>query len=109
MDEIVVRIIELIITIIIALIGRYAIPYLKGKMGEQNYKLILQWAVTFVVAAEKMIIGEKTGEEKRELVTKWIKEKANELGIKLTEEQIRTILESALAQAKNEGVIVATK
>lgn len=107
MDDIIVKIIELVITIVVLLIGRYAIPYFKSKVGENNYQLILKWAITFVTAAENMILGEKTGEEKRELVTRWIKEKAGELGIKLTDEQVRTILESALAQAKNEGIINA--
>ena len=58
-------------------------------------ELISIWAFKFVRTSENLISGSGKGDEKRDQVTKWLKEKADELGLKLTEDQIRTILEDA--------------
>ena len=95
MDDIMIKIIELVIIIIAALIGRYAIPYIKTKVDMNKLLLISEWALKFVKTAENVIKGSKMGEERRKQVITWIKEKANEIGIELTEDQVRTILEDA--------------
>ena len=105
MDEIMIKIIELIVIILAALIGRYAIPYIKTKVDMNKLALISEWALKFVKTAENVIVGSGMGEEKRNQVVTWIKEKSNEVGIKLTEDQIRTILEDAyttMIQESNE-------
>ena len=95
MDKIMVLVIELVVLILSVLIGRYAIPWVKTNLDMTKLMLIADWALKFCKAAENILVGEKRGDEKREQVMLWLKEKANEIGIKLTEDQIRTILEDA--------------
>ena len=105
MNDIILQCASLVITIIVAIVARYTIPMLKTKIGDAQFNTILQWASVFVSAAEKIFIGDKKGEEKREFVIKMLTEKAKELKLDLTEEQIRALLESALAALKAEGFI----
>lgn len=95
MDNIISLIFELAVLIIAVLLGRYAIPLVKTKLDSDKLDLFATWALKFVVAAENTIVGSGRGDEKRDQVTIWLKEKADELGLKLTEDQIRTILEDA--------------
>lgn len=95
MEQIITLTIELVVLIFALLAGRYLIPFLKTKLDANNLLLISAWALKFVKTAENKFLGEKKGNEKREQVTIWIKEKAEEIGIKLTEDQIRTLLEDA--------------
>ena len=105
MSDIILQCVSLIITVIIAIVARYAVPMLKTKIGDSQFNTIMQWATVFVSAAEKIFIGDKKGDEKREFVIHMLTEKAKELKLDLSEDQIRALLESALAALKAEGVI----
>ena len=109
MDQIISLLIELTVLILSLLIGRYAIPFIKTKLDANKLELITIWALKFVKTAENIIDGEKRGEEKRDQVTAWLKEKADELGLKLTEDQIRTILEDAYTTMIQEANKVENK
>lgn len=95
MEQIVTTAIELVVLIVAALIGRYLIPLLKTRLDADKLELFTIWALKFVKTAENVIVGDKRGNERREIVTAWLKEKADEIGIELTEDQIRTLLEDA--------------
>ena len=95
MEQITTTIIELIVLIIAALIGRYVIPFIKTNVDIKKLELITEWALKFVKAAENILTGSGRGEEKRNQVITWLKEKADEIGIELTEDQLRTLLEDA--------------
>lgn len=103
MDEVIKLAIELVVLILSVIIGRYAIPWIKTNVDATKLTLIAEWALKFVKAAENILSGEKRGEEKREQVTAWLEEKANEIGIKLTEDQIRTLLEDAYTTMMQEA------
>lgn len=105
MNDIIMQCASLLITIIVAVIARYAIPALKIKIGDDKFNTIVQWASIFVSAAEKIFVGDKKGDEKREFVMELLTAKAKELNLDLTEEQIRSLLESALTTLKAEGII----
>ena len=95
MDQIMITTIELVVLVIAFLIGKYAIPFIRTNLDASKLGLISSWALMFVRASENIIVGSGKGEEKRKQVTAWIKEKADEIGINLTEDQIRTLLEDA--------------
>ena len=95
MEKIIFDIIEILVIVVFGLIGRYAIPYVKNMLGEQKIEVIVDWTKRFVNMAEQVINGRGKGEEKRELVARLIAEKAKELNIKLTDEEIRTLIEDA--------------
>ena len=95
MEQIISVAIELVVLILAALAGRYLIPFCKTKLDINKLTLISEWALKFVKTAENLLSQNGKGEEKRDMVTAWLKEKADEIGIKLTEDQIRTLLEDA--------------
>lgn len=108
MDEMIIRnIIEIIVAVLVLLISRYVIPYVRQKLGNAKFEELKKWAEIFVSAAEKTILGEgdEVNEARRNQVMAQIAEQANKLGIKVTADQVRAILESALAELKNAGVI----
>ena len=109
MDQIISAMFELAVLIIAVLLGRYAIPLFKAKLSASELELITIWALKFVKTAENTIVGEKKGNERRDQVTVWLKEKADELGLKLTEDQIRTILEDAYTTMIQEANKVENK
>ena len=109
MDNIISLLVELAVLIIATLLGRYLIPLFKTKLDADKLELFSVWALKFVKAAENIISGSGKGEEKRDQVTKWLKEKADELGLKLTEDQIRTILEDAYTTMIQEANKVENK
>lgn len=95
MNDITFKIIELFIIIIVAVITRYTIPYIKLNIDEQKINQAKYWINVFVGAAE-MIFGAKTGEEKLNYVLKNMSIKINELGIKITEDNLRALIEDAV-------------
>jgi LL-H family phage holin len=95
MEKIIFDILEIAVIVIASLIGRYVIPYFKNKVDMQKVQQIVEWAKRFVIMAENVIKGQGKGVDKRELVAKLIAEKANELGLNLSEQEIRTLIEDA--------------
>ena len=109
MDQIISLLIELVVLVVAALLGRYVIPLVKTKLDADKLALITTWALKFVRTSENLIVGDKKGTERRDQVTVWLKEKADELGLKLTEDQIRTILEDAYTTMIQEANKVENK
>jgi LL-H family phage holin len=109
MDQIMSLLIELVVLVFALLFGRYVVPFLKIKLDENKLNLISVWALKFVKTSENLIVGSGRGNEKRYQVTTWLKEKADELGLKLTEDQIRTILEDAYTTMIQEANKVESK
>ena len=103
MEQIVTTTIELVVLIVAVLIGKYLIPYFRTNVDMSRLALISTWALKFVKTAENVFSGSGRGDEKREQVTAWLKEKANEIGIELTEDQIRTLLEDAYTTMMQEA------
>jgi LL-H family phage holin len=99
--QLLMDVLEIVVILVFSAIGRYLIPYLKNHISQQKMDYLILWAEKFVSMAENMIDTEKSGNEKRELVTKLLTEKAEELKVPLTEEQIRALIEDACTYLKN--------
>ena len=93
--------IDVILLVITSAIGRYLVPLVKTKLGQEKLQLLSQYAVKFVKLAEVMIDGEKKGDEKREYVSELIIEEANKLHLNLTDDQIRMLIEDAVFSLNN--------
>ena len=101
-SEIITKVIELVILGLSILVGRYVIPWLREKVNFIYMNEIVAWAKTFVKSAEMLVKGEKMGDEKLEMVTKLLEEKLAELGIVLSAEQVRSIIEEAVYNIQNQ-------
>ena len=84
-------ILKSIVIIILALITKYVIPYLKSKN-------LYDEAMILVKSAEQIIKGTKRGKEKYEYVLQRLKEKYN-----ITEETAKNIIESAVYEINQES------
>ena len=102
MNEIVTYIFKLVIAFAVLVITKYVVPYLKSQIEDSQYEWLAELAIDGVQFAEQTIIGPKTGAEKKktvvELMTKWAESK----NIKVTEDQISALIESAVYNMKQE-------
>lgn len=80
---------RLVVLIMAYVAGKYLIPFVQTVTMQR-------WALTFVKSAEAIIKTAKSGAEKRELVSKWISDKAKVIGVVLSEEEVRALLEEAV-------------
>ena len=70
----------------------YLIPLLKSKLSQQELEKVKAYVNDAVRAAELLITGTKQGQAKKEWVINYLKEH----GIKVDEEQISALIESAV-------------
>jgi LL-H family phage holin len=103
MEKIIFDILEIAVIVIASLIGRYVIPYFKNKVDMQKVEQIVAWAKRFVIMAENVIKGQGKGADKRDFVAKLLAEKAKELNINLSEQEIRTLIEDAWTEMIKNG------
>lgn len=105
MSQILFEILKAVLILTITLVVRYAIPYIKLQLDKQNLSWVTEWVITAVRAAEQTIIGNKTGTEKKEYVTKFVKDMVTKQKIPLTVEQIDNLIEAAVLTLKDGGQV----
>lgn len=101
MNDILVKILSIIVSIASIWITYYLVPYLKSKIQLQQNEQVREFVSMAVKAAEQQIKGSGAGKQKKqeviEFVTKWL----NDKNIKITEEQLSQIIESAVYSMNN--------
>jgi len=90
------KIIEIVIIAIAAVVGRYAIPFLRTHINYKQLTLALQYALAYVEAAEKIINGKGMGEEKLALVSAQLETKLKDLKVNMNADDIRALIEQAV-------------
>lgn len=96
MDNITLKIIELVIVVAITLIMRYGIHYVKEITEQTKLAGIMEWVGQAVDAAEQTITTSGSGAEKKAIVTKFLKEILQSKNISISDEQISTLIEAAV-------------
>lgn len=74
MDNILLKVIELVVIIAVTLIMRYGIPLLKTWAEEMKLTGVMKWVAKAVEAAEQMNKEAGSGAEKKAIVTEFLKE-----------------------------------
>ena len=97
--ELITKLVEAIVTVVIVLISAYVIPWLKGKIGDDKYALIVEFAEIVVRSAEKLYTPDEWAQKKRYAV-EMVQKKAEEIGITITADEINAIIESAVQSVK---------
>lgn len=87
-------IIEAVVTLIVALISAFVIPYIKQKTNKTQQEEIVAWVKIAVTAAEQIYTGSGRGEEKKAYVVEWLKAR----NLKVDEEKLDALIESAVHQ-----------
>lgn len=65
-------------------------------IGENNYRLLEQFAYTLTRTAEQLIFGEKKGDERKSYVLREMREMADKWGIDATDKQLSDLIEAAV-------------
>ena len=91
------NIVSAVITLIIAVISTFLIPYLKTKVDEMKFENIKTWVKVAVEAAEIIYTGTGRGEEKKAYVVQYL----NSKGYTIDTESINNLIESAVRELKN--------
>lgn len=97
--EMISKLAEAIVTIILLIVSAYLVPWLKNKVGEDKYKLLVAFAETVVRSAEKIYTKEQW-EAKKLYAMNLVKEKAAELNIEISLEEVNAIIEGAVQAVK---------
>lgn len=69
------KIITAVITLILACVSAFLIPYLKSKFSTEQFSNIMMWVNIAVEAAEMIYVGAGRGEEKKHYVIDFLNSK----------------------------------
>lgn len=97
-EEIIYTAMQLLVMVISTLIARYLIPMLKQQTQNEQIKQLAMW-VEWAVRWAEQLYCDKTGAQRKELVTRLIIDIASRNNIPLdafTEEQIDALIEAAV-------------
>lgn len=97
--DLITKIVEAIVTVLLALVSAYVIPWLKAKIGTDKYNTLVDFAMIVVRSAEKIYTPEQW-EEKKAYAVQIVTDKSAELGLKITTEQINAIIEGCVQSVK---------
>lgn len=92
MDEIQIKLLSLVITIISILITYYLVPYLKKKLGKEKFNEIYDWVSIAVNAAEQIFNEPGMGEKKKHYVLKFLQDR----GIELSYQELDALIEAVV-------------
>ena len=99
-DEMITIIIKSLLAILSVFITAVVIPYVKEKLGEAKYNQLVEYTKYAVRCAEQMFTPEEW-EKKKEYVSKYITDKATEMGIGLNEQDIDLLIEGVVNLIKH--------
>lgn len=102
MNEVLFEILKAVIVLAVVILVRYAAPYLRMKAEESQYAWIIKWAEIAVKAAEQTVFGDGSSEEKKEIVTKLLKEMLIKKNISISDEQLDSLIEAAVYAMKQD-------
>lgn len=85
-----------VLLLVLAMVARYIIPYLQKLVENTELKYLRQVVNDAVMAAEQTISIPGAGAKKKEIVTKFIKEMLISKNISISNQQIDSLIESAV-------------
>ena len=97
-------VVEAVVAVICAIVTAVLVPYIKSRTTAVQQAEINGWIRVAVVAAEQLFSGDGRGEEKKQYVLSWLKER----GITVDEAKIDALIEAAVFEL-NQGLIPEDK
>lgn len=98
MDDILFSIVQCVFIIVAGIITRYIIPWLKSKLDTEKFNTLELWVKAAVSAAEQILCKDCSGPEKKAYVTDIMEKYLNTKGVKITQEQLNILIESAVKE-----------
>ena len=97
MEVDITMIVEAVISLCLALVSAFLIPWVKKKIGAENMAEFLRWVDIGVAAAEQLFESDAT-QMKKEFVVEFLREK----GVVYDEVQIDAAIEAAVIKLHNQ-------
>ena len=98
-NEMITVLIKALVAVLSVVITVYIVPWIKGKIGEDKYAEILSIIKYAVRCAEQYYTPEQN-EEKKEFVKSYIIDKATEIGLKMSVEDLDMLIEGIVNEVK---------
>ena len=95
-------IVNAVIALLAAGVSVFLIPWIKSKTTDAQRKELLEWVKIAVAAAEQLYNGQGRGEEKKQYVLDFLKQK----GFKVDEESVVNAIEAIVKQLNTEGLTI---
>lgn len=95
-----------VVTWAIHAVIKHVVPFVETKLKESQYSWAAEIISNAVRAYEQTVSGHGMGEDKFQLVMEYVNRELSKLGIKLTEEQITILIESAVQAMNAEKLLV---
>lgn len=99
MNEIVFEVIKLVVMVAALVIARYLIPWLKEKIGTDKLAQIEKWT-RYAVEMAQQVHWSETGQDKKAIVTEFLKEILTAKNISISDEQLDVLIEAAVKEMK---------
>ena len=100
--DLITKIVEAILTIVLALVSAYVIPWIRTKIGQDKMDQLTCFIDLAVHAAGQLYTPEEW-ERKKEYVLQLAADKALQLGLGVTEDQLDAIIEGIVNAVKHGG------
>lgn len=95
-----------VVTWAIHAVIKHVVPFIETKLKESQYSWAADIIANAVRAYEQTVSGQGMGEDKFQLVMAYVNRELSKLGIKLSEEQITVLIESAVQAMNAEKLLV---
>ncbi len=95
-------IVNAVIALIAAAVSVFLIPWIKSKTTDAQRKELVEWVKIGVAAAEQLYKGQGRGEEKKQYVLDFLKQK----GFTVDEESINAAIEAAVSQLNGSALVI---
>jgi hypothetical protein len=95
-----------VVTWAIQTVIKHVVPFVETKLKESQYSWAADIIANAVRAYEQTVSGHGMGEDKFQLVMEFVNRELSKHGIKLSEEQITILIESAVQAMNAEKLIV---
>lgn len=95
-----------VITWAIQTVIKHVIPFIESKLKESQYSWAADIIANAVRAYEQTVSGSGMGEDKFQLVMDFVNRELSKHGIKLSEEQITVLIESAVQAMNAEQIVI---
>nr|DAO43578.1 MAG TPA: holin [Caudoviricetes sp.] len=108
MDEIIFEVIKLVVMVAALVVARYLVPWIKDKIGADKLAQIEKWT-KYAVEMAQQVHWTETGEDKKAIVTEFLRGILTAKNIALSDEQLDVLIEAAVKEmkiAENAGISI---
>lgn len=103
MSEMIVEILKVIMMLAVIFLTRYAIPWIKAKIGAEKLAEVKVWVNAAVLMAQQ-VYDAKSGPERKAIVVDMLREMLIKKNIDISQKQLDTLIEAAVKAMKMQEV-----